>query len=252
MKHIDQQGVEGKRWFFNLNQDYWIWQWADEGSKLEDSSVNRIHQLIDRGLNGGPSGALNIIPSSKTSVGDDEEENLELPVPAIYQAEIDARDNFIREVHCSRGSTKSDGEIEIEVSLVFNGEQLREHWTLDRIYRVFRKVVYRTSFDIESFRMHVDKSGRTTLSFKNNYSEHYSLRYDSVHRDAGSVDVAYYYENEKHPVVFVNTSNHAMGEVDTNHNLWKREYTPWKAGSSTFFGNKTRERLDYGAMFDDG
>ena len=40
--------------------------------------------------------------------------------------------------------------------------------------------------------------------------------------------IKFYYSNTKYPKVFVNTSNHALGEKYNNPNLWKWEYVTWE------------------------
>ena len=57
------------------------------------------------------------------------------------------------------------------------------------------------------------------------------IQKDDIHEDKpdpnGNVpihDIKYYFANTKHPIVFINTSNHAMAEFDTNKRLWKWEY----------------------------
>jgi hypothetical protein len=60
------------------------------------------------------------------------------------------------------------------------------------------------------------------------YSNEYGVDHDDVHEDKpvnGKVPVhkiKYYFNNENHPIVFINTANHAM------YRLWKWEYVPWE------------------------
>ena len=42
------------------------------------------------------------------------------------------------------------------------------------------------------------------------------------------------------PIIFVNTSNHAMAEIDTNYPLWKVEYRLWEEECPVYFGTNTR------------
>jgi len=57
--------------------------------------------------------------------------------------------------------------------------------------------------------------------------------------------VEYFFMNGNHPVVFVNTANHALAGHDTNRRIWKWEYIPWLNGSAPIiFGNKTREEIN--------
>ena len=59
-----------------------------------------------------------------------------------------------------------------------------------------------------------------------------------------SIAIKYFFVNQRHPIVFVNTANHAMAEHDTNHNIWKWEYVGWKKRSPIVFGNKSRKQIE--------
>jgi hypothetical protein len=56
-----------------------------------------------------------------------------------------------------------------------------------------------------------------------------------------------------HPIVFINTSNHAMSESDNNHDLWKWEYIQFmNSRKRPFkFGTKSRKDIDkeYPSLF---
>ena len=47
-----------------------------------------------------------------------------------------------------------------------------------------------------------------------------------------------------HPVIFVNTSNHALAPHDNNHDLWKWEYIPWNEKIPIKLGTKTRQEVE--------
>ena len=47
--------------------------------------------------------------------------------------------------------------VDIEVSLLFNNEELRRHKYLDRIYSIIRLVLYGRTRDVETFRIHLVK-----------------------------------------------------------------------------------------------
>jgi hypothetical protein len=76
----------------------------------------------------------------------------------IYQPAVDSL-NFLREIHCVE-KKNSDGSCDVEVSLVFNNEELRMFhlcgW-LDDAYRKYRRKKYGTLFDIETFRIHLSR-----------------------------------------------------------------------------------------------
>ena len=46
-----------------------------------------------------------------------------------------------------------------------------------------------------------------------------------------------------HPVVFINTSNHAMTEMDRNPTLWKWEYQPFEEKSPVTFGTILEKKV---------
>jgi hypothetical protein len=51
--------------------------------------------------------------------------------------------------------------------------------------------------------------------------------------------------NRNHPVIFVNTANHALNGNDANRRIWKWEYIPWlKEAAPIIFGKKTREEIN--------
>ncbi|AKB18680.1 hypothetical protein [Methanosarcina sp. WWM596] len=134
---------------------------------------------------------MNDIEDIKLEPGDDIFPGTILPV--IYQPAADYMKNFTRVIHCTPYIT-GDRYCEVEVSIIFNNEQLRKH------------------------------------SFFNNFYEIKDLEQDSIHGDsvkpAPEHDVKYYFIQKEHPVVFINTSNHSMAENDSNHSLWKWEYVP--------------------------
>ncbi|AFU57726.1 hypothetical protein Ngar_c07840 [Candidatus Nitrososphaera gargensis Ga9.2] len=66
--------------------------------------------------------------------------------------------------------------------------------------------------------------------FEGIYSGNHNLEYDTTHLDkppAPHREIEYYFADQYHPIVFINTSNHAMGPHDNNHDLWKWEYVSW-------------------------
>ena len=59
-----------------------------------------------------------------------------------------------------------------------------------------------------------------------------------------NIAVKYYFQNKNHPVIFVNTSNHAIAPHDNNHDLWKFEYVPWSKKSPVKLGTSTRKEVE--------
>lgn len=230
-----------RRWVIRLNKDYYIWQWASEenGNTLENSEVYRIYTDMMKSLE--PS-----ITDTKKNMflveGIAENNRI---VPVIYQAAIDSWKNFVREVH----SCKID-ENAYEVTMLFENEHLRNHYRLDKIYRMIRFLIYGRVTDIESFKIIMDKGIPAKFQFKGIFSGEHSLEDDNIHGDkplGGDIpthEIKYYFNDKKHPIVFVNTANHAMSYHDTNHKIWKWEYIPWEKDSAVIYGDRPRRELD--------
>jgi hypothetical protein len=181
-------------------------------------------------------------PNDPTIFSSDIEEYNEL-APIIYQPRIDAWKNFLREIHVSQ-TTKE----KYEITLVFQDEQLRRHFFLDLIYRIVRLFKYRRIVDIENFFIH--KSEKEYFTFPGIYSEKHSLFDDTTHFDKpedGPVEnrsIKYYFKDKNHPIIFVNTSNHALAPHDNNHDMWKWEYIPWSKDIPIVLGKKSREEVE--------
>lgn len=166
--------------------------------------------------------------------------------PVIYQPRVDTLHNYIRAIFWDR---QQDG---IEISVVFNDEQLKRAWFLDVVYRyLIRKPAYGRISDLESFKIIITDGKSTHLKFPDIYSNSDTLDDDSTHGDSTkwgkktpSHKIKYYYSDEKHPIIFVNTSNHAMAEHDTNPQFWKWEYVGWEENTPLVVGGGTRDAVD--------
>ena len=171
-------------------------------------------------------------------------------IPVIYQPSVDALKNFVREVHCAKGPTNRDGSYEMDVSILFNNERLRQHGVLNSIYAVFRRLVYGRLMDLESFKIFVGKDPASDrFTFEGIYSNDEGMNADSIHGDkipppAPGHPIKYYFANRNHPVVFINTANHAMAEHDANNRIWKFEYIPWLKDAPIKLGSKTRREIE--------
>jgi hypothetical protein len=95
------------------------------------------------------------------------------------------------------------------------------------------------------------KEAPENFEFKGIYSVDNNVEEDEIHGDKpnsyGKVPIhkiKYYFVSTYHPIVFVNTANHAMAEYDTNHAIWKWEYVCWEKDSPVVFGNKSREEIN--------
>jgi hypothetical protein len=231
------------RWVFQLDDKHWIWDWAQEGVDITNSTIFSLYLEIVNELDYPLKSPNNIF-----HVQVDEED--ERVIPVVYQPSVDALKNFVREVHCAKGTTNSDGSYEIEVSILFNNERLRQHGILNSIYNLFRRLIYGRVMDLESFKILIGKDQASDrFTFEGIYSNNQELNTDSIHGDktpppAPQHPIKYYFKNRNHPIIFVNTSNHAMAEQDTNNRIWKWEYVPWLIDAPIKLGSKTRREIE--------
>ena len=231
------------RWVLQLDDKYWIWEWSQDGVDMTNSAIYRSYQVITNEIE-HPSKIADNIFDAYVDRQDDR------VIPVIYQPSVDTQKNFTREIHCARGPTHPDGSFEIEVSILFNNERLRQHGVLNSIYEPFRRLWYGRVMDLESFRILVkpDPEGNR-FTFEGIYSGDHEMNADSIHGDkppppAPKHPIKYYFIDQKHPVVFVNTSNHAMAEHDTNPRIWKVEYVPWLEDSPVKLGQESQDKVD--------
>ncbi|MHC1631963.1 MAG: hypothetical protein ACXQT4_06760 [Methanotrichaceae archaeon] len=249
------------RWVFQLDDDYWIWDWAKKDCNIRSSNVYRLYQQISEELSRGSS---NTPKERSDEIFDLELENQNDKVvlehiakqenkiiPIIYQPAVDCMKNFVREVHCAQ-SKQANWVYEVEVMIIFNNEQLRKHAYFNKIYEEIRRQLYDRTLDIETFKIRIDTKNPSNnkFIFENIYSNGHDLVNDSIHGDKPSGNppkehnIRYYFANHNHPIVFINTSNHAMAEHDSNHRLWKWEYIPGVKDAPIIFGKKTRKEID--------
>lgn len=243
---------------FKLDQDYWIWEWIvsdkdtneDNDQTTEVRSSNGIEEirryLIDEMASDSartPRDLFNV-RIEETQLNHEILEKSKI-IPVVYQPSIDSLRNFVREVHCS--------EIEpniLEVSLLFENEQLRRHRLVNQIYEKFRLFFYGRKIDVESFKIKIkneyNKRDRKLFEFAHIYSSDHGIDEDTIHDspDPAEVKVKYYFSSYNYPVLFVNTSNHAMAEHDNNHELWKWEYVPFINEAPVKFGTNSRRNID--------
>lgn len=243
--HTDPKKTEGprERWVFELNDEHWIWEWAKEGEDISSSNIYKLYQLINEEISNSSIKSSNIFD---VEIGSEDDRI----IPVIYQPAVDALDNFVRKVHCAQ-SEREDGSYEVEVTIIFNNEDLCRHsygGILNKSYEGFRHLYHGRTLDIESFNIIVRKGGADNrFVFENIYSDQYTLEEDNIHGDPPTAPerrINYYFNNQNHPVIFINTSNHAMAEHDTNHRIWKWEYVPWADNTPIKYGNKTRKEIE--------
>jgi hypothetical protein len=232
-------GQDRIRWVIKFDNDYSIWQWKEEGKTIESSKVYEIYKGITKSLDEP------IIPDAKdifNVVAYDDNKIGKKIVPVIYQAAIDSWKNFVREVHCH----ELDNGQKIQVSILFNNEELREHKIANRLYEWFRIWFYGRKIDVETFFIVLKdyNNDPELFDFPFIYSAENSIEQDSIHVDRYGITIRYYFGNLRHPIIFINTSNHAMSEHDTNHRLWKWEYIAWQKDGPIEFGERSREEID--------
>ena len=68
---------------------------------------------------------------------------------------------------------------------------------------------------------------------------------DSIHCNACNLAIRYYFnQNQFLPILFINTSNHAMAELDNNCNKWKIEYRLWEEECPIYIGTNSRCEIE--------
>lgn len=277
---LSAKNTSHRRWACKLDEKYWIWQWAKEGIDIKSSQVYLLYEDIKNFLDEASSTKGFSPDSTKNDNNVFKvylDERLDEIVPIIYQPAIDSLKNFVREVHCTK-VVGQDSTGDIEVSLLFNNEELRRHKYLDRIYSIIRLVLYGRTRDVETFRIHLVKhmdektqknkihsnglneenynqiedknnknNGDNYFVFEGIHSGQYGIEHDTIHLDkppAPKRPIEYYFLDHYHPIIFINTSNHAMGEHDNNHDIWKWEYIPWAKKAPIKLGFKSRKDID--------
>ena len=232
--HLRKEGnVHGDR------KDCSIWQWALDGD-IRQSEIFRLFKDIKEKFNSPDPHVRNV-----------EDIHIEFKektlVPVIVQPSTDGWKNFVRQVHCA----KLD-DSQYEVTLVFNDEHLRKHKALEFFYRFLRPYLYGRLTDLETFKVILERDTTTShYVFPGIYSGKSEITEDSIHGDrewflrkAPRRRTKFYYSDIMHPIVFVNTANHALGEEDNNGALWKWEFVPWEHDSPIVHGNKSRKDIE--------
>jgi hypothetical protein len=239
----DRREGPKNRWVLQLDDKHWIWEWAQEGADVTNTTIYRLYREIINEFD-NPSTTPSNIFDVQVDLRDDK------VIPVIYQPSVDALKNFVREVHCANGPINQDGSYEIEISILFNNERLRQHGILNSIYTGIRRLMFGRVMALESFKVLVRKDPTgDKFTFEGIYSNEEGMNADSIHGDktpppAPKHPVKYFFVGRNHPVVFVNTSNHAMAEHDTNNKIWKWEYVPWLKDAPIKLGSKTRGEIE--------
>jgi hypothetical protein len=223
-------------WALKLGDDHLIWEPKVEEKNKESTIIYKIFEEIQRRRNDQPVSTkfFNIqLDSSITPK----------IYPVVFHPSKDLRGakNYIREIHCYRETVDSN---KIQVTIVFDNEQLREHKIVDQIYKLFRLLRYGRKFDVETFNLILDNETPVKYDFPDIYSKDFNIKKDNIHEDACALDIKYYFGDIRHPIIFINTANHAMAEHDANYSLWKLEYRPWEEECPIFFGNQSRCEIE--------
>jgi hypothetical protein len=212
--------------------DVKVWVKAEEGKPIGESVIGELFDEIQQKKGKLPQDP-HLFPCDIESDGK--------VTPVIYQPMEDAWKNFLREVHVSKNDTT------YEVTLVFNDERLRANSIWDSFYRFVRRILYKRIKDVETFSIY-SENNLTDYAFPKIYSGDFTMYHDDVHEDKTPQKrpIKYYYQDYNHPIVFINTSNHAMAPHDNNHDFWKWEYVPWSKKVPIVLGTKSRKEVEEG------
>ena len=243
------QPKNNQRVVFRLDEQYWIWDWIDESEDIGKTDIHKIYEYILSEINSAKMFEKGLF-HMKLEDEEIDEKRIKMSNihPIIYQPAIDSLKNFIRQVHCAKIDSNT-----LEITIIFNNEHLRQHHILNEFYEGIRNLIYHRTEDIETFRIYNDNTSKDTdknqFIFENIYSGDFDIQHDDVHGDpriAPHREIKYMTDRYNNPIIFINTSNHAMAESDNNHELWKWEYIPFLKDSSIEFGTKSREEIDQG------
>ena len=232
-----EYGQKKDSWVINLDNQHKIWQWKNNDDETRNN-LTRIFESIITIRN------AQYISSSKVNHKDDGNKINDI-LPVIYHPARDLRGvrNYIQEIHLHKFNIDN----KIMVTIVYNDEQLRENKLLDLVYKIFRKIRHGRTFDVESFNIILDENGKPLqFDFPNIYSGHNNnLNKDNIHCNKCNQSIKYCFnQNELLPILFINTSNHAMAEIDNNCNKWKIEYRLWDEQCPVYVGTNSRCEIE--------
>ena len=219
-------------------RECYIWNWQNENEEIKDSQIYQLYWNLNEVYNSPIQDKL-VLPIK--TINDDPNK----VVLVIYQSSNDSWKNFLRQIHCYDRRNN-----QYEIFLIFNNENLRKNKWLNGIYRIIRRILYKRLDDVETFIINIENDTPHFI-FRGIYSKTDNLEYDSTHKDKGwffreipNRNITYYYSDNKHPIIFINTANHAMAEHDNNPDLWKWEYAGWELNSLIILGEKSREDIE--------
>jgi hypothetical protein len=243
---VKEQTGKNQRIVFQLDEKFWVWDWYDGKEAIEKSEIYKIYQMVSSQIESSKPFTRGLFNIDLENEIDEAKTKISSIIPIIYQPAMDSLKNYVREVHCAPVKQNI-----IEVSIIFNNEQLRKFKIVNKLYERFRLLKYGRTFDIETFRICNDDNLKDTnknyFIFENIYSDAYGIEYDTIHSDpriAPPREIKYMSKNLSNPIIFINTSNHAMSESDNNHDLWKWEYIPFTKDAPLKFGTKSRSEIE--------
>ncbi len=229
------------------NRKFWIWDWYD-GKDVENCGIYEVYRYIKLSIDSSEllEKGLFDLGVSKDEINEKITQKKIPVIPVIYQPALDSLKNYVRQIHCAH-----TGPNIWEVSIIFNNEVLRRHKILNFAYEKLRLLMYHRVADIETLKICMDdqqpNKNNKHFVFENIFSKDFEIEYDSAHFDPHPAlhrNIKYLSSNYFNPVIFINTSNHAMSGSDNNHDLWKWEYVPYLKNSPTIFGTKSRKELN--------
>jgi hypothetical protein len=192
---------------------YWIWEWKQKEVDIKSHNIFKIYDQMYSFIK--EKHILNIdSPLQKNRIFDVQIPEKEIDnnikhtiVPIIYQPAFDSLQNFVREIQCATIEKNI-----VEVSIIFENEQLRRFKYLNKLYEKYRCIIFGRIKDVETFRIYIDpeieKDNNKYCTFKKIYSDCYDITYDTIHGDPLPVKrkINYYFTDYCHPIVFIITS----------------------------------------------
>jgi hypothetical protein len=83
------------RWVFNLDKQYWIWEWARKDMAIQASKTYSLYRTLKERFE-SPSQR----PHDNIFRSEIKSSNTASIIPVIYQPAVDSLKNFLREVYC--------------------------------------------------------------------------------------------------------------------------------------------------------
>lgn len=153
-------------------------------------------------------------------------------LPIISQLQIDInKENKLTEYYINTTTTtntNSDKTLCIEITLVFNDENLAINTFIDKLYRILRRLYYGRTVDIETFYTYYTEKKETLnlkqIEFKNIGSAGATYK-QTAHYNITTQGIAFH-NIDNHPIVYCNTWNHAFGNTDNNKEYKKTFFKP--------------------------